>query len=46
MQAYVLVVDTPHFAVTDEEGGVRIAGLESRDYEAHVYISANALQFR
>jgi plastocyanin len=37
MQAYILVIDTPHFAVTDARGAVHIAGLRGGDYEARAW---------
>jgi plastocyanin len=37
MQAYILVVDTPHFAVTDAQGHALIEGLERGEYTAHVW---------
>ena len=37
MQAYVLVVDTPHFAITDDSGRARIDGLPSGTYVAHAW---------
>jgi plastocyanin len=37
MQAYILVVDTPHYAVTDGRGVARIDGLRGGDYEARAW---------
>ena len=37
MLAHVYVLDTPHFAVTDGTGRVRIEGLEAADYEVKVW---------
>lgn len=37
MQAYVLVVDTQHFALTDATGRARIDGLDNGAYVAHVW---------
>jgi plastocyanin len=37
MQAYVLVVDTPHFAITDDKGRARVEGLSSGAYELRVW---------
>ena len=37
MLAYVYVLDTPHFAVTDGTGRVRIEGLAPAEYEVKVW---------
>jgi plastocyanin len=37
MQAYVLVVNTPHFALTDDSGRARIEGLGNGAYVVHVW---------
>ncbi|HEX7436584.1 MAG TPA: methylamine utilization protein [Caldimonas sp.] len=37
MQAYILVVDTPHFAVSDAQGQARIEGVPSGSYEARAW---------
>jgi plastocyanin len=37
MVGYVLVVDTPHFALTDDSGLVRIDGLAPGRYSVHVW---------
>ena len=37
MLGYVLVVDTPHFAVTDAQGALALPGLSADDYEVHVW---------
>ncbi|HEX7441228.1 MAG TPA: methylamine utilization protein [Caldimonas sp.] len=37
MQAYILVVDTPHFAVSDAHGQARIEGVPSGSYEARAW---------
>jgi len=37
MQAYILVVDTPYFAITDSAGVARIDGLRGGEYEARAW---------
>jgi plastocyanin len=37
MQAYILVVDTPYYAVSDAQGIARIDGLHGGDYEARAW---------
>jgi plastocyanin len=37
MLGYVLVVDTPHFAVTDAQGALVLEGLSADDYQVHVW---------
>ena len=39
MLAYIVVVDTPHFAKTGPDGGVEIEGLESGRYELSIWSS-------
>lgn len=43
MIAYVLVVDTPHFAKTDKDGKARVEGLAAGDYEVRLWHFALAL---
>ncbi len=40
MIAYLLVVDTPHFAKTDKRGAAVLDGLSAGDYEIHVWYPA------
>jgi hypothetical protein len=37
MLGYILVVDTPHFAVTDATGALALEGLPTDDYEVYVW---------
>ncbi|HEX6996915.1 MAG TPA: methylamine utilization protein [Gammaproteobacteria bacterium] len=37
MLGYILVVDTPHFALTDGDGRARLAGVSDGDYAVHVW---------
>ena len=37
MSAYVVVVDTPHFAMTPRNGRVELAGLGAAEYSVHVW---------
>jgi plastocyanin len=43
MIAYVLVVDTPHFAKTNKEGKAKIDGLPAGDYDVRLWHFALAL---
>jgi plastocyanin len=37
MLGYILVVDTPHFALTDTQGALALEGMAADDYEVHVW---------
>ena len=37
MLGYILVVDTPHFAVTDAQGALVLQDLSTDDYQVHVW---------
>ena len=37
MTAYIVVVDTPHFATTSREGQVTLSGLPAGKYAVHVW---------
>ncbi len=37
MLGYILVVDTPHHALTGEEGSVSLAGLPAGDYDVRIW---------
>jgi plastocyanin len=37
MSAYIVVVETPHYAVTDEKGHFRISGIPPGTYQLHLW---------
>ncbi len=43
MAAYVMVVDTPYFAVSDESGRFAIAGVPAGDYVSHAWRPGGAI---
>jgi plastocyanin len=42
MSAYIVVVDTPYYAVTDKKGRFKIANVESGTYTLHVWHESGA----
>ncbi len=44
MSAYIMVVDTPYFAVTDRKGGFEIPNVEPGDYTMNVWHESGAEQ--